>query len=165
MTILIQSLLHQLKIKFTEKTIASTLPAPTTTLPPPVVPSMPQPVQLEQQHRSALEKQQALIQETLKKQRALEEQLRTQQKLIEQTLLVGKAPSKAQVAWIKDPVTTTTKPVRKWNHAPSTESTVNRQSEFDQNSNSSENFFLYFFYYLHCVTDYYLKRIYTCIFN
>lgn len=131
---------------------------------------MPQPVQLEQQHRSALEKQQALIQETLKKQRALEEQLRTQQKLIEQTLLVGKAPSKAQVAkaqvaWIKDPVTTTTKPVRKWNHAPSTESTVNRQSEFDQNSNSSENFFLYFFYFLHCVTDYYLKRIYTCIFN
>ncbi|XP_052686446.1 uncharacterized protein LOC128165702 isoform X5 [Crassostrea angulata] len=119
-----------------EKTVAPTLPAPTTTLPPPVVPSMPQPVQLEQQHRSALEKQQALIQETLKKQRALEEQLRTQQKLIEQTLLVGKAPSKAQVAWVKDPVVTTPKPARKWNHAPSTESTVNRNSEFDQKSNS-----------------------------
>ncbi|XP_052686447.1 putative uncharacterized protein DDB_G0271606 isoform X6 [Crassostrea angulata] len=129
-----------------EKTVAPTLPAPTTTLPPPVVPSMPQPVQLEQQHRSALEKQQALIQETLKKQRALEEQLRTQQKLIEQTLLVGKAPSKAQVAWVKDPVVTTPKPARKWNHAPSTESTVNRNSEFDQKSNSSTGNVLKFTY-------------------
>lgn len=145
--------------------MAPTLPAPTTTLPPPVVPSMPQPIQLEQQHRSALEKQQALIQETLKKQRALEEQLRTQQKLIEQTLLVGKAPSKAQVAWVKDPVTTTLKPTRKWNHAPSTESTVNRKSEFDQNANSSENYLFYFLYFLHYVTDYYLKCIYTCMFN
>lgn len=139
--------------------MAPTLPASTTTLPPPVVPSMPQPVQLEQQHRSALEKQQALIQETLKKQRALEEQLRTQQKLIEQTLLVGKAPSKSQVAWVKDPVVTTPKPARKWNHAPSTESTVNRNSEFDKKSNSSENFFLYFLDFLQCFTHYYLKCI------
>ena len=124
-------------------------PKPTETTPPAPLPSVPQGTPLEQQQRSALEKQQALIQETLKKQKALEEQLRTQQKLIEQTLLVGKAQAKgAQIAWVKDPVTTTPKPIRQWSQGPSTESPVNLRSDMEQRSNSSRRHFTFCYIFI-----------------
>jgi hypothetical protein len=131
------NMLRIMKLNLLDKNApAPTLPRPLETTLPPTLSSeqlsrglqssSAELTKLEQQHRSALETQQVLLQETLKKQRALEEQLRTQQKLIEQTLLAGKGPSKTvRLAWAKEPVVTTPQP------AP-------RLSEADQGSGNSK---------------------------